>query len=467
MHDVSSYALQYNGVDFNALYRSSFDLFITEGDPIPKPGTLPAITPGQVAALEAQGRTVVGYVNLSVTDDNRSYWDPSWTTGGHDTDPLTASAPDWLQGQRTNGFGYIAKFWLADWQKIVVQQAVWLVNHGYNGVFLDNMDAYYALQGTAGAPDNATLADDMINFIAKISHRLHEIDPYANVVVNGDPYIGTWAHGGVGGAEDAKLVSSIRAMMFENPVAQTMLDGVTNFGQAIKLLALFSEGDGATKAADAGQAMQDGLIPYVAPDANYDSLGGFINPATAGDDAITGGSGPNTYHGGAGDDLIRGGEGNDILFGDAGNDTLQGDKGNDTLVGGAGRDTLTGGNGADTFLYKAASDSTGKNFDTITFFRADQDRIATWAGVTGVDGEIHGCALSDASFNRDLGTAANAGRLAPHHAVLFAPDAGNHAGELFLVIDTNGIAGYQAQGDLVIRLDNAQHMDVFGPGNFA
>ncbi len=466
MHDVSSYALQYNGVDFNVLYHSSFDLFITEGDPIPKTGSAPAINLSQVAALEAQGRTIVGYVNLSVTDDNRSYWDPSWTTGGHDTDPLTTSAPDWLAGQPNNGFGYIAKFWLADWQKIVVQQAVWLVNHGYNGVFLDNMDAYYALQGTPGAPDNATLADDMINFIAKISHRLHEIDPYAYVVVNGDPYIGTWAHGGVSGAEEHKLVTAIRAMMFENPAAQTMLDGVTNFGDAIKQLALFSDGDAATKAAEAHQAMQDGLVPYIAPDSSYDSLGAFINPGTGSNDSIMGGSGPNTYHGRGGDDLIRGGEGNDTLYGDGGNDTLQGDKGDDTLIGGPGRDTMTGGNGNDTFVYNAATDSTGKNFDTITTFHADGDRIAAWVAVTGVDPEVMGGTLSDATFNHDLSVAMGAGRLAANHAALFAPDAGGYAGQLFLVIDTNGVAGYQTQQDLVIRLESPQHIDQFAMGNF-
>jgi hypothetical protein len=465
MPDISSFALQYSQVSYPDLFNSTFDLIVTEGDPVPKAGSVPALSLAHVAALEAQGRTVIGYVNLSVTDDNRSYWDPSWTTGGHDTDPLTANAPDWLAGEPNDGFGYVTKYWMADWQKIVIQQAVWLVKHGYDGVFLDNMDGYIALQGHDGAPGNAELADDMIGFIAKIRHAIQAVDPGAYVVVNGDPYIGTWATGGLNGAQEHKFMKAIGALMLENPTNQTMDDAVTNFGGHDKLYALFSHDSASAKLAEAAHAWADGITPYISPSESYDQLGTFVSPLDSGNNSFNGGDGPNKLNGLDGDDILRGHAGNDVLKGGGGNDSLHGDEGDDTLNGGGGVDSLAGGAGHDSYVYAAAGDSTGEHFDTIVGFNADMDNLKLWTGVTGVDAIVHG-ALSDATFTRDLSAAVNAAHMAAHHAVLFAPDAGDHAGQLFLIVDTNGVAGYQAKADLVIQLDQAQNIDHLATGNF-
>ena len=46
----------------------------------------------------------------------------------------------------------------------------------------------------------------------------------------------------------------------------------------------------------------------------------------------------------------------------------------------------------------------------------------------------------------------NSTKLAAHHAVLFTPSTGVPAGSKFLVVDANGVAGYQAGADVVILL---------------
>jgi hypothetical protein len=58
--------------------------------------------------------------------------------------------------------------------------------------------------------------------------------------------------------------------------------------------------------------------------------------------------------------------------------------------------------------------------------------------------------LNAASLDSDL-AAALAG-LNANHAVQFTADSGTLAGHNFEVIDTNGIAGYQAGQDMVIEL---------------
>ena len=52
-----------------------------------------------------------------------------------------------------------------------------------------------------------------------------------------------------------------------------------------------------------------------------------------------------------------------------------------------------------------------------------------------------------------------------NHAVLFTADAGNLANVTFMVVDINGTAGYQANADLVVRLDN--HTGSLTTGNFS
>jgi hypothetical protein len=146
-------------------------------------------------------------------------------------------------------------------------------------------------------------------------------------------------------------------------------------------------------------------------------------------------------------------DGNLKVYGGLGGDTITTGAGNDWIMGGAGADTLNGGLGADTFFYNKVSDSIGVSHDTILNFDALHDHIDLPTAVTGIDAAIdHGTLNAGSSFDADL-TAALAG-LNAGHAVQFTADSGTLAGHIFEVIDTNGVAGYQAGQDMVIELQN-------------
>jgi hypothetical protein len=132
-----------------------------------------------------------------------------------------------------------------------------------------------------------------------------------------------------------------------------------------------------------------------------------------------------------------------------GNDTAIGGAGADLFYGEGGADTLTGNGGADVFASRVVTDSTGANYDTITDFTAGTDKFDLPVAVSAIDATVAAGALSTASFDTDLATAVNAGHLAIHHAVLFTPDTGTLATHTFLIVDTNGTAGYQAGADYV------------------
>ncbi len=157
---------------------------------------------------------------------------------------------------------------------------------------------------------------------------------------------------------------------------------------------------------------------------------------------------------GAGDTLFFDGSAGDALelHSGAGNDRLIGSSGQDRIIGGNGADTITGGSGNDLFVYGEASESTGLNYDTITDFTSRADKISLpgklFAGF--VSAVNH--AVSDATFDFDL--AAVAANMGNHQGVLFTVSSGDLVGKEFLIVDLNGLAGYQSGGDLVIHMAN-------------
>lgn len=145
-------------------------------------------------------------------------------------------------------------------------------------------------------------------------------------------------------------------------------------------------------------------------------------------------------------------DGNIRVIGGGGDDVITTGAGNDRIFGGGSADFLDGGTGADVFVYDGVSQSTGTGYDRIAGFLSGIDKIDLDFNVTGVAATVGLGALSTASFDSNLAAAIGADQLAANHAVLFQADAGDLVGQTFLVIDANGVAGYQAGEDYVIQL---------------
>jgi Ca2+-binding RTX toxin-like protein len=206
--------------------------------------------------------------------------------------------------------------------------------------------------------------------------------------------------------------------------------------------------------------------------ANDILMGGDGNDtinAFDGDDTLDGGTGADHLNGGHNADTAYGGDGKDTVKGNDGNDTLYGGADNDLIVGGQGADVLNGGGGHDLFKYGdngGVSQSTSVNYDVLDEFNAAEDHIGVWFNVGGIDTAIATGRLDNATYDADLSAAVNATTMAAGHAVFFTPDSGSDAGELYLIVDVNGVAGYQASQDLVFEFDDATNMGSFSVANF-
>ncbi|HTT96752.1 MAG TPA: bluetail domain-containing putative surface protein, partial [Rhizomicrobium sp.] len=155
------------------------------------------------------------------------------------------------------------------------------------------------------------------------------------------------------------------------------------------------------------------------------------------------------------------------IDGTSGSDTINtAGTGNFTLNGGAGSDTFNVSTaGHDTFVYGAASESTSTGYDTITGYNTATDLFQVANHVTGVDTQVMG-ALNTATFDADMAAAIGSGQLGADHAVLFKVTSGSLSGHTFLIVDQNGVAGYQSGGDLVIDVTGGLHLTNLNTGDF-
>jgi VCBS repeat-containing protein len=166
---------------------------------------------------------------------------------------------------------------------------------------------------------------------------------------------------------------------------------------------------------------------------------------------------------------IFGGAGSNTLTGGAGADTIHAGSGTSFITGGGGADLLLAGSGTDTFAYNAVSDSTSTTHDTINGFNTSGDLIDLLNGVTAptvINTAVTTGNLSNANFDRALAHDIGAAQLSAHGAVLFTASTGAYAGDTFLIIDENGVAGYQASQDLVIEMTHGVNLSSLSLSNF-
>jgi hypothetical protein len=133
--------------------------------------------------------------------------------------------------------------------------------------------------------------------------------------------------------------------------------------------------------------------------------------------------------------------------------------GNFEFIGGPGGDDFTGGSGADTFVYEVGDPFTGANRDIIHNFDAASDEFQY--NIIGTENTAVTIGnVSAATIDADLTSLLTASRFSANAFVLVTPKSGNLAGHHFLVVDGNGVAGYQAGHDLVIELQDGVNLNI-------
>ena len=354
---------------------------------------------------------MVAYVETSITDPTRAYWQADGADWIAETDPangdvgpVNPAAPDWLLANRgtfswgSGGpaqSGYIADLTSTAWQQIVINQAVAQVSYGYDGVFLDDVGAYLPA-GYAAGPYDPAYAIAMMALVVAVADAVHAINPNAYIVVNSGLNV---INDSFLGPNDPRVLAyrdAIDAMLLESQFANqidadatpatTTQDALTDAGSFFPDAAILSVEYSPTLNLDRYLAFcgAQGILPNLpaseslstsaAPPVMGSALADVI-VMTAVQHIAAGLQGNDRITGSRGADKIFGHSGNDILLGVNGADSLVGDSGNDRLTGGAGNDTLVGGAGQDSFVF-----ANNAGFDRLRDFHPGQDHIIVTSG---------------------------------------------------------------------------------------
>ncbi|MEA3309680.1 MAG: MJ1477/TM1410 family putative glycoside hydrolase [Chloroflexota bacterium] len=165
LEEVDDFLYQLQGLDLDAIGATAYDLVVmdysadgaAEGE----------FTAAQIDALQHSAggeKIVLAYMSIGEAEDYRFYWQGDWEPG----------SPAWLDvGNPAWEGNYKVRYWNPEWQEIIFAYTDRLVDAGFDGAYLDIIDAYeyYAEQGRSAT------AQEMADFVAAIRAHARARDP--------------------------------------------------------------------------------------------------------------------------------------------------------------------------------------------------------------------------------------------------------------------------------------------------
>ncbi len=169
---VNDYLYQLQEMDLTAIGNTAYDLVVMDYALYGDDGS--AFSAAKIAALkDSPGgkKIVLAYMSIGEAEIYRFYWNQDWDADGDGVpDP---GAPAWLDLEDPDWEGnYKVRYWDPAWQSLIFAYTDKLLDAGFDGAYLDIIDAYeyYSEQG------RDTAAQEMSDFIAAIRARAHERD---------------------------------------------------------------------------------------------------------------------------------------------------------------------------------------------------------------------------------------------------------------------------------------------------
>ena len=178
--DVKSwaYVLQGHGegsLPLDALAASPAELLVVE----PSVGDRP-MTPDEVRRLQGpKHRPVLAYLSIGEAESYRPYWQAAWKSPAARPAFLGPENPDWKGN-------FKVRYWQPEWQVIVRARVVELAEAGFDGAYLDIIDAY-EFWGPGGTKvERKTAAADMVALVLALCREARSKHPaFAVVPQNG------------------------------------------------------------------------------------------------------------------------------------------------------------------------------------------------------------------------------------------------------------------------------------------
>ncbi len=127
---------------------------------------------GDLQAAVENSRLVLAYLNPGYAEEWRCYW------------PRIEGSP-WIHEETVYEGEYYVEYWRGEWQSLMREIIADYLARGYQGIYLDNVDAAVTLQEES--PEwlaGHDPVEEMIDMICSLSEYAKSLDPDARVYVN-------------------------------------------------------------------------------------------------------------------------------------------------------------------------------------------------------------------------------------------------------------------------------------------
>ena len=162
---VNDFFYQLQNLDLVAIGETAYDLIVM--DYAAEGGDETAFTAAEIAALKSSpggDKIVLAYMSIGEAEDYRFYWQDDWESGN----------PTWLDVENPDWEGnYKVHYWDPGWQAVILNYTDHLLDAGFDGAYLDIIDAY-EYYGDLG---RSTAAQEMAAFVAAIRAHARSRDP--------------------------------------------------------------------------------------------------------------------------------------------------------------------------------------------------------------------------------------------------------------------------------------------------
>jgi cysteinyl-tRNA synthetase len=170
---ISSWAYQLQSYDQRTLESLGVDLLVVDTDELDDAG----IT---LESIKTAKTRVVSYLSIGEAEDYRSYWSSFWE----------ANPPAWLGAENPKWKGnFKVRYWHGEWQALMHSAVKRLASRGYDGVYLDLLDAWEYWE-PRGVPD---ARQRMQAFVLSLASTARRVNPNFVVIAQNAPELATSA----------------------------------------------------------------------------------------------------------------------------------------------------------------------------------------------------------------------------------------------------------------------------------